>query len=93
MTLLAPAWAAPCTALMPMPPTPMMITVSPGRTWALLTAEPQPVPTPQPSRHTLSRGRSLSTFTAELTDTIVVSQNVEMPHIWATGWPSRVVRR
>ncbi len=48
MTWLAPACAAPCTALMPMPPMPMMITVWPGRTSPALTADPQPVPTPQP---------------------------------------------
>ena len=35
---------------MPMPPMPMMITVSPGSTFAAFTDEPQPVPTPQPVR-------------------------------------------
>ena len=46
MTRLAPAMAAPCTALMPMPPMPTTTTVSPGRTSARLVAEPQPVATP-----------------------------------------------
>ena len=42
-TFFAPAYRAPCTALMPMPPMPETITVWPGRTLAVLTAEPQPV--------------------------------------------------
>jgi hypothetical protein len=45
----------------------MTITVSPGRTSAELTAEPQPVPTPQPTRHALSSGRSLSILMVEST--------------------------
>ena len=89
MTLAAPACEAPWTALIPTPPMPMTITVCPGCTWAELTAEPQPVPTSQPSRQTLSRGRSSSTLTAESAETVVVSTKVEMPHIWPTGCPSR----
>ena len=57
MTLAAPACEAPWTALIPIPPMPMTITVCPGCTWAELTAEPQPVPTLQPSRQTLSSGQ------------------------------------
>ena len=71
--------------MIPTPPMPMTITVCPGCTWAELTAEPQPVPTLQPSRQTLSSGRSSSTFTAESAETVVVSTKVEMPHIWPTG--------
>jgi hypothetical protein len=85
MMLDAPACAAPCTALMPMPPMPITITVWPGCTSAALTAEPHPVPTPQPTRQATSSGMSSGTFTAESEDTVVVSQNVEMPHIWPTG--------
>ncbi len=87
MMLDAPACAAPCTALMPMPPMPITITVCPGCTSAALTAEPQPVPTPQPTRQATSSGMSSGTFTAESADTVVVSQKVEMPHIWPTGPP------
>ncbi len=87
MTLDAPAWAAPCTALIPMPPTPITITVWPGPTSAEFTAEPHPVPTPQPTRQALSSGMSSGTLTAESADTVVVSTNVEMPHIWPTGSP------
>src|SRR6185369_9123146 len=43
MTLRAPEMTAPCSALMPMPPTPTITTVSPGCTWATLVAEPKPV--------------------------------------------------
>ncbi len=50
---------------MPMPPMPTTITVWPGRTFAVLTAEPQPVGTPQPTSTALSSGRSSSTLTAE----------------------------
>jgi hypothetical protein len=49
ITWPAPACAAPWTALIPIPPTPMTITTCPGCTWAAFTAEPQPVGTPQPS--------------------------------------------
>ena len=88
MTLDAPACAAPCTALIPIPPMPMTITVCPGCTSAALTAEPQPVPTPQPTRQATSSGMSSGTFTAESADTVVVSQKVEIPHICPTGVPS-----
>ena len=50
MTFAAPACTAPCTALTPIPPMPITITVWPGCTAAELTAEPQPVPTAQPVR-------------------------------------------
>ena len=50
---------------MPMPPMPETITVWPGRTLAVLTAEPQPVGTPQPTSTAFSSGRSSSTLTAE----------------------------
>src|ERR1700733_464136 len=78
---------------MPIPPTPMTITASPGATAAEFTDEPHPVPTPQPSRHRVSRGRSLGTFTADMTETTVYSQKVEMPDIWPTRSPSVVRSR
>ncbi len=84
MMWAAPACAAPCTALMPIPPMPCTMTVCPGYTSAELTAAPQPVPTPQPSRHSLSSGRSLSTLIAESTLTVVYSLNVDSPHVCAT---------
>ena len=89
----APACAAPWTALMPIPPMPITITTSPGRTSAELIAEPQPVPTPQPIRQALSSGMSSCTLTAESTATVVTSAKVEMPHIWPTGWPSYESRK
>ena len=51
MIRLAPASLAPCTAFMPMPPTPTTTTVSPGARPARSTAEPQPVATPHDTRH------------------------------------------
>ena len=62
ITWRAPAIAAPCTALMPMPPMPTTTTVSPGATSARLVAEPQPVATPHDTRATASNGRSGSTL-------------------------------
>ncbi len=76
-----------------MPPMPMTIVVWPGCTPPELTAEPHPVPTPQPTRQATSSGMSSGTFTQESCATVVVSQNVEMPHIWPTGVPSVSFRR
>ena len=56
MIFSAPAMRAPWMAFMPMPPRPTTTTVSPARTSAALTAEPQPVVTPQPTRAALSSG-------------------------------------
>ena len=64
MTRLAPASAAPWTALIPIPPMPTTTTVSPGRTSARTVAEPKPVATPQLTSATTSSGRSSSTFPA-----------------------------
>src|ERR1700722_3815805 len=57
-TFLAPAKRAPCTALLPTPPAPKITTVSPACTPAACTEEPQPVGTPQPTRHRISHGMS-----------------------------------
>src|SRR3984957_18119083 len=57
-TFLAPANRAPCTALLPTPPAPKITTVSPAWTPAACTADPQPVGTPQPTRHRISHGMS-----------------------------------
>ena len=57
-TFFAPANRAPCTALLPTPPAPKITTVSPACTPAACTADPQPVGTPQPTRHRISHGMS-----------------------------------
>src|SRR5215472_8958187 len=57
-TFFAPANRAPCTALLPTPPAPKITTVSPARTSAACTAEPQPVGTPQPIRARTSQEMS-----------------------------------
>src|SRR5215469_9163757 len=69
MTSLAPANRAPCTALLPTPPAPKMTTVSPACTPAACTAEPQPVGTPQPTRHAISQGISSTSGTQAHSDT------------------------
>src|SRR6185312_11187633 len=57
-TFFAPANRAPCTALLPTPPAPKITTVSPACTPAACTADPQPVGTPHPTRHSSSHGMS-----------------------------------
>ena len=83
---------APCTALIPTPPTPATMTVSPGRTSAAFIAEPKPVPTPQPSRQTVSSGTSLGTRTKDASGTTLHGENVEISRNWLIGWPSACIR-
>ena len=79
MTRLAPAIFAPWTALMPMPPTPMTATLSPGLVPARSVAEPKPVATPHDTSATASKGRSFSTFTSEFSLTsIVLGERAEL---------------
>ena len=63
-----------------------MATVSPGRTFAVLTAEPQPVGTPQPTSTALSSGRSSSTLTVEFWWTTPYWLKVPRMHM-APYWP------
>src|ERR1019366_5048457 len=91
-TTEAPAWLAPCTALIPIPPTPMTTTTSPGLTSAELTAEPHPVPTPHPVRHATSSGTSSGQCTAESTETVDHWLNVASPDSWPRPLPSKVIR-
>ena len=76
ITFFAPAYLAPCTALLPTPPAPKMTTVSPARTPAACTAEPQPVGTPQPTRHATSHGISSATGTQAHSDTTAYWEKV-----------------
>jgi len=66
----------------------MTMTTSPVRTLAALTADPNPVPTPQPSRHTVSSGTSSGTLTSDCSGTVLHAENVEMSMNWLTPWPS-----
>ena len=77
---------------MPIPPTPMTTTTSPGVTSAELTAEPHPVPTPQPVRHATSRGTSSGQRTAESTETVDHWLNVASPENCPTPLPFSVIR-
>ncbi len=79
MRCLAPANAAPCTALMPTPPIPYTTVVSPGRTLPAFTAVPQPVGTPQPTSATVSSGRSSSILTQECSDTTALVGHCARP--------------
>jgi hypothetical protein len=88
ITWLAPANFAPWTALMPIPPIPMTIVVSPGCTPPACTAVPKPVPTPQPVRQATSSGISFGILIVERTSTVVYSDQQPTPHIWPTGVPS-----
>ena len=94
---LAPASLAPWMALAPMPPTPTTTTVSPGRTSAAYTAEPQPVTTPQPSRQARSSGTSSSILMqlASLTDGVVGerAEQAHEPEVLALGVVARACRR
>src|SRR3954453_9264357 len=75
-TFLAPAYRAPCTALLPTPPAPKITTVSPGRTPAAWTAEPHPVGTPQPTRQATSKGMSSASGMIAHSDTTAYWENV-----------------
>ena len=85
MTLRAPEMTAPCSALMPMPPTPTITTVSPGCTWATLVAEPKPVGTAQPMMAAVSNGTSLSILTTESLCTVMYGANVPSRFIGDTS--------
>src|SRR5215472_14466674 len=76
ITSFAPANLAPCTALLPTPPAPKMTTVSPACTPAACTAEPQPVGTPQPTRHAISHGSSSTSGTHAHSDTTAYCEKV-----------------
>ena len=76
---------APCSALMPMPPTPTITTVSPGCTWATLVADPKPVGTAQPMMAAVSNGMSLSILTTESLCTVMYGANVPSRFIGDTS--------
>ena len=92
ITALAPEVAAACTALMPIPPTPITITTSPVVKSAMFTTEPQPVATPHPSSTALVRSTCCGTLIALRVSMVLYSLNVEIPAICATGLPSRLIR-
>src|SRR5262249_32057988 len=75
----APATRAPWTALMPTPPMPRTATVSPGRTPARLTAEPNPVATPAHSqRAPLPRDVGAHLAHRGLREQLVVKKTAEL---------------
>ncbi len=76
---------APCNALMPMPPTPMIATVSPGATSATLVADPKPVGTAQPMIAAVSNGMSLSILTTESLWTVMYGAKVPSRFIGETS--------
>src|SRR5207245_2829945 len=64
-----------------------MATVSPGSTPAAYTAEPHPVGTPQPTSTAVSRSRSSSTFTHDVSEMVDHWENVPIMHIAPRSWP------
>ncbi len=72
----APARRAPCRAPEPTPPHPTTTTVSPGRTLARSTAEPNPVEMPQLIRAAALSDASGSIFTSDASLTTMWSANV-----------------
>src|SRR5262249_48110243 len=84
----APAIRAPGTPAGPPPPQPMTATLEPGWIWAVLSAAPTPVVTPQPMSASWSSGRSVSTLTACDSAIVIVSENVPRPVKAGTGGPS-----
>src|ERR1700757_209553 len=87
MMLRAPAILAPCTALMPTPPTPITATVSPALASPVRTTLPYPVVTPHPSSAALSSGTPSSTLTTEAIGTTVYSEKVPTSSNWLTSRP------
>src|SRR4051812_33737851 len=96
-TFLAPAYRAPCTALLPTPPAPKITTVSPARTPAAYTAEPQPVGTPQPTRLATVQGMSSAIGTTAHSDTTAYWENVpseqKPPRSSSPRWKRKVPSR
>jgi hypothetical protein len=62
-----------------MPPSPKTTTEEPGSTFAVFSTAPMPVVTPQPRRHTLSRGASFRIFASAISGTTVYVANVDVP--------------
>ena len=72
----------------PRAPSPKTATVVPGSTLVLLKTAPQPVATPQPSRHILSRSAPGLILAALISAITAYSAKVLQPMKWKIGWPS-----
>src|SRR3954451_6504285 len=96
-TFLAPAYRAPWTALLPTPPAPKITTVSPARTPAAFTAEPQPVGTPQPTRQATSKGMSSASGMIAHSETTAYCEKVPSeqnpPRYSSPRWKRKVPSR
>ena len=71
----------PWSTAWPTPPQPMIATVEPGSTPAVLSAAPTPVVTPQPMSASWSSGTSVSILTIDDSSHVIVSANVPRPVI------------
>ena len=78
--MIGPALAsrAPWITFKPTAPQPITTTEEPGATWALRTAAPTPVMTPQPMRQARSKAISFGTGIAPDSGTTVYSAWVEV---------------
>ena len=75
----ARASRAPCTTERPTPPQPITATVAPSGTAAVLSTEPTPVATAQPTMATRSSGASSRILTAPERGTTTRSANEDTP--------------
>jgi hypothetical protein len=92
ITWLAPRNRAPWTALMPTPPTPITIVVSPGFTWPRYSADPQPVGMPQLSRAATSNGNHCGSGMQDASVTTMWSEKEPSRQKPPSGCPSRRAR-
>jgi hypothetical protein len=77
--VVAPASRAPWMTEIPTPPQPMITTVEPGRTCAVLRTAPTPVSTPQAISAAVSNGTSESTLIAPAAGMTTSSAKVPRP--------------
>ena len=93
MMRAVPAMREPWMTAWPTPPHPMTATDEPGSTFAVNSAAPVPVVTPQPISARYSSGSSVSIFTSDISSTVIMSANVPRPVMVLSGAPSPRVAR
>ena len=88
----APATTEPLSALRPTPPVPKTATVLPGSTFAVRSAAPKPVVTPQPISEARSSGMSSRIFTSPFLCNSMYSAWLPTRACWCRPTPSRESR-
>jgi hypothetical protein len=74
-------------------PNPNTATLESGSTLHVFHTAPSPVDTPQPNKHTFSKGASGAIFAHEISAKTVYSAIVEHPMKWKMGFPSLSLNR